>query len=100
MSLTAVAAAPSVPETSPLMEKTTAVVLSDGRQAIGVFAGLDSDGNVLLIKAVVKKLFKSPVDGEERTITRYVTTFMIPFANIVDFYQCELDFDFPGQNTN
>jgi small nuclear ribonucleoprotein (snRNP)-like protein len=89
-----------IPETSSLMDKTTAIVLSDGRQVVGVFAGLDSDGNVLLLRAVVKKPFKSEVDGEERVITRSSMTFMVPFKHITEFYQGDFTYEPPTQNTN
>ena len=85
--------AASTPASSPLLNKTTCVVLKDGRQVIGQFGGFDSDGNVLLATAVLKKLFKSEVDGEERVITRLVSTFMVPFDCIAEFFQTDKDFN-------
>jgi small nuclear ribonucleoprotein (snRNP)-like protein len=87
-------------ESSPLLEKVTGVVLKDGRQAMGTLAGFDSDGNILLLRAVVKKPFKSPVDGEERVLTRFSVTFMVPFEHIAEFHQGDFSYDLPNQNTN
>jgi small nuclear ribonucleoprotein (snRNP)-like protein len=87
-------------EASPLLEKVTGVLLKDGRQAIGTLAGFDSDGNILLLRAIVKKPFKSPVDGEQRVLTRFSVTFMVPFEHIAAFHQGDFSYELPTSNTN
>jgi small nuclear ribonucleoprotein (snRNP)-like protein len=87
---------------SELLDKVTAVTLTDGRQIIGTLAGIDGSANILLYRVHMKKQHTSEVDGEVRYITRTLSTLMIPFSHISAIHQTTQDceYDFAQPNTN
>lgn len=85
---------------SDMFDKVTGVTLKDGRQIVGTFGGFDSDGNILLTRAVLKKPYKSVVDGAEGTLTRVLLTIMIPFGEITGFYQGAFQYESPPNSNN
>ena len=67
---------------SPIIDKSTLVVLEDGRQVLGHLIAFDSTGSVLLHNVIERKQVK-----EGLVVQRSTTSLSIPTSRMKAFYQ-------------